>query len=289
MDNDCTFNNSSLLSLESVSIKRRNILSLGTPGVGKSALAMRFKGDVFLESYEPTLYNTIRKIHKYNDTKVSIEINDIDGQTEYTILSYNKFSYGINGYLLIYSIENRDSFEKLKIINSKLDALIGKKVPKVVIGNKSDLDKKREVSRDEGNAFANGLNCPFIETSAKCKVNVDLMISLLLTEINRNENVFDEKQLLCFSCFKFIITKEQLFKKIILLMAIINAIVSISILIYQVSELMGTNENVHKINNGIMILYSLLSILMPGIVLIAYKNKSHRLYFIVTMYFLIQS
>lgn len=166
-------------------------------------------------------------MHQYNDTKVAIEINDIDGQTEYTILSYNKFVYGINGYLLIYSIDNRDSFKKLKIINSKLDALVGKKVPKVVVENKGDLEKKREVSRDEGREFAQSINSPFIETSAKNKVNVDLMISSLLSEINRNENVFDEKQLFCFRCFKRIVTKEKLFKKIPLIMEIVNVLFSI--------------------------------------------------------------
>ena len=42
-------------------IKKRKIIILGAPGVGKSAIIMRFKDDIFLDYYEPTIQNLYKK------------------------------------------------------------------------------------------------------------------------------------------------------------------------------------------------------------------------------------
>lgn len=43
----------------------------------------------------------------------------------------------------------------------------------ILIGNKCDLEAKREVSREEGEAFAQENGLYFIETSAKTSANVE--------------------------------------------------------------------------------------------------------------------
>lgn len=51
----------------------------------------------------------------------------------------------------------------------------------------SDMADKREVSYGEGELLARTLNCPFFETSAKLRVNIDECFHELIREIKRAE------------------------------------------------------------------------------------------------------
>jgi Ras family protein len=188
--------------------KRRKILVLGSPGVGKSALIMRFKDDIFLDYYDPTIHSTTKKMLLFNNENVELEIIDIDGQTEYTIFSFSKFSFGIHGYILCYSIESRQSFDLIKVIHSKLVAMVGRDVPKVLVANKSDLANRREISTEEGKAYARRINCPFLECSAKSNANINKAFHTMLVEINKFESNVDLKGLTCKRLVEFFVKKE---------------------------------------------------------------------------------
>src|SRR3546814_13709378 len=43
----------------------------------------------------------------------------------------------------------------------------------VLIGNKSDLEDQRQVTREEGVEYARRFRIPFFETSAKQRINID--------------------------------------------------------------------------------------------------------------------
>lgn len=78
----------------------------------------------------------------------------------------------VKGFLLIYSITDRDSFDKLKpAYETILSRRNSQDVPIVLCRNKCDLETKREVTKAEGEALASMWNCPFFETSAKEKTN----------------------------------------------------------------------------------------------------------------------
>lgn len=51
----------------------------------------------------------------------------------------------MHGYVLVYSIGARASFDKLKLINEKLLNMLGSKPPRVLVGSMSDLEKSRQV------------------------------------------------------------------------------------------------------------------------------------------------
>jgi len=189
-------------------LKKRKVLVLGSPGVGKSAIIMRFKDDIFLDYYDPTIQMSYKKTLRFNNENIELELIDIDGQTEYTIFSYSKFSVGIDGYILSYSIENRQSFELLKIIHSKLVGLAGRDMPSILVANKCDLSNRREISFEEGKALAKSINCPFIEVSAKSSDNINKMFHMMLVEIKKYENNVDFKGLTCRKLFEFFIRKE---------------------------------------------------------------------------------
>jgi GTPase SAR1 family protein len=63
----------------------------------------------------------------------------------------------------------------------------------MLIGNKSDLDARREVKREEGEAFAREHGLVFMETSAKTAANVEEAFINTAKEIYEKiqEGVFD--------------------------------------------------------------------------------------------------
>lgn len=193
-------------------VKKKKILVLGSPGVGKSAVIMRFKDDIFLNDYIPTLQETYRKEFTFHNEKVELEINDLDGQNELTLFSSNK--YGNNaGYILVYSVEDRYSFKMIQTINSKLNTLVGDKVPKILVGNKVDLDNRR-ISTEEGQLLANSINAFFLESSARNGTNIQFIFNSILVEINKRESNIDLKNFSCSGLIRYVQLNINLSMKI---------------------------------------------------------------------------
>jgi hypothetical protein len=78
------------------------------------------------------------------------------------------------GFLLIYSITSRSTFERIERFKDQLTRVKDtERLPVVLVGNKCDMAGQREVSREEGIVLARKLKCDFMETSAKTCVNVE--------------------------------------------------------------------------------------------------------------------
>lgn len=93
---------------------------------------------------------------------------------------YRPITTGANGVILVYSIDSRSSFEKLQFYYDEAVRSVSiDKVAFIVIGNKSDLQARREVSFDQGQAFAAKYNIPFFEVSAKDLSNLPEMVEAI--------------------------------------------------------------------------------------------------------------
>lgn len=192
-----------------VQTKKRKILFLGAPGVGKSAVILRFKDDVFRNDYFPTIQETYRKEFKFNNEKIELEITDMDGQNEYTIINGKNFTSGIHAFVLVYSVENEYSFKLIKSINSRLTSLVGDQFPKLLIANKSDLNEKRIISLEQGKDLAREINGSFLECSARSGSNIQLLFNTALVEINKFESNIDLATLACSSFIRFVMRNQQ--------------------------------------------------------------------------------
>jgi GTPase SAR1 family protein len=84
----------------------------------------------------------------------------------------------------LYSITSRPSFDQILVFRDQI--LRVKDVdyaPMILVGNKCDLEERREVSKQEGIELAKSWGINFIETSAKTGLNVDEVFHQLVRTI----------------------------------------------------------------------------------------------------------
>lgn len=134
-----------------------------------------------------------------------LDVLDTAGQEEYSAMREQYMRTG-EGFLLVYSITSRQSFEEILTFQQQILRVKDRDYfPIIIVGNKCDLDMERQVSRQgmfglrptvrtepinnhatvEGEDLARQFNCAFIETSAKSRINVDNAFHNIVREIRR--------------------------------------------------------------------------------------------------------
>ncbi|XP_015220567.2 GTP-binding protein REM 1 isoform X3 [Lepisosteus oculatus] len=89
-----------------------------------------------------------------------------------------------NAYVIVYSITDRASFESASELRIQLRRLRqAEDIPIILVGNKSDLVRCREVAVEEGRACAVVFDCKFIETSASLHHNVQELFEGIVRQI----------------------------------------------------------------------------------------------------------
>ncbi|KEQ93455.1 hypothetical protein AUEXF2481DRAFT_41685 [Aureobasidium subglaciale EXF-2481] len=150
-----------------------HIVVLGSGGVGKSCLTAQFVQGVWIERYDPTIEDSYRKQIDVDGRQVILEILDTAGTEQFTAMRELYMKSG-QGFLLVFSITSSSSLKELselreQLVNLKDDP----NVPIVLVGNKSDLEEDRAVSRAQAFAVSSGWgNVPYYETSARRRQNV---------------------------------------------------------------------------------------------------------------------
>ncbi|CAH3018823.1 unnamed protein product [Porites evermanni] len=161
---------------------------VGSGGVGKSSLTIRYLKNEFTEYYDPTLEETYRKEIEYNGKLYDVEIVDTAGQEEFSSFRDSSVATG-DAFLVLFAINSALSWHELKELRSKIiqDRQAASAIPMVMVGNKLDLEGEREVNKDEVLEYCNSsdVNIPLIETSAKTGLNVEETFQLMMRQIQR--------------------------------------------------------------------------------------------------------
>eukprot|EP01126_Amoeba_proteus_P027816 TRINITY_DN2753_c0_g1_i21.p1 TRINITY_DN2753_c0_g1~~TRINITY_DN2753_c0_g1_i21.p1 ORF type:complete len:223 (+),score=22.69 TRINITY_DN2753_c0_g1_i21:29-670(+) len=146
---------------------------IGDTGVGKSCLLLQFTDNRFQTVHDLTIGVEFGAKTVTLDTKlIKLQIWDTAGQESFRSITRSYYR-GAAGALLVYDVTRRETFNHL---NSWLDdARQNANVNMVImlIGNKLDLEKHRQVSTEEGLQFARQHGLIFLETSAKTSSNVE--------------------------------------------------------------------------------------------------------------------
>ncbi|KAF5375450.1 hypothetical protein D9615_007954 [Tricholomella constricta] len=139
---------------------------------GKSSLVKQFIENHFVDAYYPTIESTFAKTVTYKGVEYDCHIIDTAGQDEYSPVNA-QHAIGIHGYVLVYSITSRTSFDMIQIVYDKIVDFCGVvDMPCVIVGSKSDLHQNRQVQFNEGQKLAQKNGAAWIETSAKNNINV---------------------------------------------------------------------------------------------------------------------
>ncbi|KAJ9055453.1 RAS1 protein [Entomophthora muscae] len=164
------------------------IVVVGGGGVGKSALTLQFIQSHFIDEYDPTIEDSYRKQCVIDDEIALLDVLDTAGQEEYSAMREQYMRTG-EGFLLVYSLTSSESFDEIiKFHEQILRVKDCEKFPMVIVANKSDLDIERQVPFAQGKDLARGFNCPFKETSAKKRTNVDEAFFDLVREIRKSNS-----------------------------------------------------------------------------------------------------
>ena len=147
------------------------ITLLGKGMVGKSSLTYRFINFNAPEVHDPTIEDKFCIESNIDGKDIIINILDTAGQDDYQGLIDTWIDTG-EGFLLVFAINDRESFDELDKKKSKIEAIKrSSQTPIILVGNKSDLDNEREVTIKEAEEKARSWNASYIETSAKNDVN----------------------------------------------------------------------------------------------------------------------
>ena len=159
------------------------ICLLGDAGVGKTSILSRFCDNTFKENYNNTIGVDFRLITLKQDNIISkLHIWDTAGQERFRSLASNYIN-NAHGFIFIYDITDLDSFNH--VINW-VDMALGKNPKTVVnflVGNKSDNDEERKVSKEEAKNLAKEKNLFFLETSARNNDNIQKLFYFFLYEL----------------------------------------------------------------------------------------------------------
>ncbi|XP_059150169.1 ras-related and estrogen-regulated growth inhibitor-like [Physella acuta] len=158
------------------------VVVLGTPGVGKTALTVRFITKRFIGEYSPTLESVYRYMSgPAEDDDIRMDILDTAGQ----ITSNWNEGYALWGdcFVLVYSITEHTSFDDVIRLRRQLESTRRSAgLVCALVGNKADLVYDRQVTAVQGQELANEMGCRFYEVSA-CDWNQLPQVSEIFTDL----------------------------------------------------------------------------------------------------------
>ncbi|XP_017786099.1 PREDICTED: ras-related protein Rap-2b [Nicrophorus vespilloides] len=172
------------------------VVVLGSGGVGKSALTVQFVSGCFMEKYDPTIEDFYRKEIEVDNSPCVLEILDTAGTEQFASMRDLYIKNG-QGFVVVYSLTNNQTFQDIRTMKELITRVKGtERVPILLVANKVDLEHQREVTIQDGNSLATQWSCPFIEASAKDKINVNEVFA----EIVREMNISPEKEQPSYCC-----------------------------------------------------------------------------------------
>ena len=154
--------------------------------MGKSCILLQFSQNKFREQHEITIGVEFEsKTIEVNGKIIKIQIWDTAGHEAFQSITRTYYK-GAVGALLVYDITRRETFNHLVKWLSEVRENASNDITIILIGNKNDLEDKRQVSIEEGESFASENNLLFLETSAKTSNNIAEAFNLSAIRILNN-------------------------------------------------------------------------------------------------------
>ena len=174
------------------------IIVIGDSGVGKSCLTMKATKNIFENFYSPTIGFEFYTFNiKIKEKIIRLQIWDTCGQEVYRSL-INSFYRNSSLAILLYSITSIKSFKNLELWLNDLKVNSNPDIKIFLIGNKKDLEEKREVPIDKAKKFYEEHDIEiFMESSAKTGFNAQKIFieaAKILYQENKRLELIKEKE-----------------------------------------------------------------------------------------------
>ena len=169
------------------------LILLGDISVGKSSILGRYIDNSFTEDYQCTLQvETKSKVIDIDlNTSVKMNIWDTVGQEKYRNLT-RQFFRNCQGAIIVFDLTRKDSFDGVQKWIDELEEF-GSNIPILIVGNKSDLIKEREVNEDVIENFVKNKYL-YYDVSAKNGSNVSLAFDKIRSEIIEDIKINEKKE-----------------------------------------------------------------------------------------------
>uniref|UniRef100_A0A8P4K6B1 Ras-related protein Rab-6A n=1 Tax=Dicentrarchus labrax TaxID=13489 RepID=A0A8P4K6B1_DICLA len=175
-------------------LRKFKLVFLGEQSVGKTSLITRFMYDSFDNTYQATIgIDFLSKTMYLEDRTIRLQLWDTAGQERFRSLipSYIRDSAAA---VVVYDITNVNSFQQTTKWIDDVRTERGSDVIIMLVGNKTDLADKRQITTEEGEQRAKEMNVLFIETSAKTGYNVKQLFRRVAAALPGMDNTQDKSR-----------------------------------------------------------------------------------------------
>jgi len=164
------------------------VIMLGDSAVGKSALFERWRSNLYQQTSTTVGMELWSKVYCCDSKYIQVQLWDTAGQELYRAVTKSYYREAM-GALLVFDLTKMDTFQHISSWWKDFQAVNNiEHLPILLIGNKSDLEEERMVSKQEATDFATTNGFLFFETSARQGNDCQHAFQLLFQEIYKIQN-----------------------------------------------------------------------------------------------------
>ncbi|XP_057322379.1 ras-related protein Rab-37 isoform X2 [Microplitis mediator] len=161
---------------------------LGDSGVGKTSLLVQFDTGSFSGNFAATVgIGFTNKVVNVDDTRIKLQIWDTAGQERFRSVTHAYYR-DAHALLLLYDVTNKTSFDNIRAWLGEIREYAQNDVVIMLLGNKSDCGNERVIKVEDGKRLADEYQVPFMETSAKTGLNVELAFLAIAKQLKAHKS-----------------------------------------------------------------------------------------------------
>ena len=159
------------------------VVLAGDQYVGKTNILSKYLKNEFDGNSKPTCgVGYGEKDFNIEGHTIKAKIWDTAGTEKYKAIT-SAYYKGAVGAFIVYDITNKETLKSVEKWVNDIRSVANKNIAIILIGNKSDLENQREITKEQGKEKAFKIEAAFIETSALSGDNLEKAFEMMMNEI----------------------------------------------------------------------------------------------------------
>ncbi|GAB1601674.1 putative Ras-related protein Rab-33 [Argonauta hians] len=166
------------------------IIVIGETNVGKTCLTYRFCSGKFPDKTEATIGVDFReKMILVENEQIKLQLWDTAGQERFRKSMVQHYYRNVHAVVFVYDVTKISSFENMPNWIEECDRHnLNKDIPRILVGNKCDMNDRIAVNTNAAQKFADSHNMPLFETSAKDDEKANHVEAIFMTLAHKLKN-----------------------------------------------------------------------------------------------------